>query len=288
MKTVILYHSSCMDGTGARYAAWKKFGDNAEYFACQYGQSLPEFKKGPDIQVFLLDFSLPTKTELEALGEACGRVVVLDHHATAREALEGCKGVETVFDMNRSGAVIAWEYFHPESETPMLLEYVQDRDLWKFDMVFSKAVHSGLGLLKGRMEAWNNYAENEDEINKLIDIGNTLLQQQKQIVEAAVPKTVKVVRFNKYNAGILNTGEFVSEKGAAICEDKTLNVDLAIMWFVTKDNQVILSMRSHKDSGVNVAELCKAFGGGGHPNAAGCRVDFKTLEHILNDEWWTE
>jgi nanoRNase/pAp phosphatase (c-di-AMP/oligoRNAs hydrolase) len=60
------------------------------------------------------------------------------------------------------------------------------------------------------------------------------------------------------------------------------------MWFVTKDNQVILSMRSHKDSGVNVAELCKAFGGGGHPNAAGCRVDFKTLEHILNDEWWTE
>src|SRR5579859_5933766 len=132
-KTVILYHKDCMDGTASRYAAWRKFGDNAEYYACQYGQPLPDFERGPETEVFFLDYST-SQTELEALGEACGRVVVLDHHQTAREALEGCKHpkVEVVFDMNRSGAVIAWEYFHPDAEVPMLLQYVQDRDLWKF------------------------------------------------------------------------------------------------------------------------------------------------------------
>lgn len=285
MKTVILYHASCMDGTGARYAAWKKFGDNAEYHACQYGQNLPDFPQTSYTEVFMLDFSMP-RTALEALRSRCKRVVVIDHHATAQEALLGLSDV--VFDMTKSGAVLAWEYFHPDDPVPMLLQYVQDRDLWKFKFPLSAAVHSGLGLLKGRMDAWNNYAEQEEELPKLIDIGNTLLQQQKQIVEAAVPKTVRVVNFDKYQAGILNTGEFISEKGAAICEDKTLNVDLAIMWFITKDNDVVLSMRSHKDSGVNVADLCKALGGGGHPNAAGCRVGFKILEHILNDEWWSE
>jgi oligoribonuclease NrnB/cAMP/cGMP phosphodiesterase (DHH superfamily) len=286
-KTVILYHAQCMDGTASRYAAWKKFGDNAEYYPCQYGQPLPNFARDKETEVYFLDYST-SRTELEALGEACGRVVVLDHHVTAREALEGCNhsNVEIVFDMDRSGAVIAWNYFFPDTEAPMLLQYVQDRDLWKFKFGDdSKTIHAGLGTLKGNMPLWNKYASNENALQDLINTGEVLLDRDKASVEAQVPANVKVVEFMGYRCGFLNTGQLVSEMGHAMYSDETLNVDIGVCWFVTKDDTVILSLRSKQGTGPDVSEIAKMFGGGGHKNAAGGRTTLTVVEQILKGMW---
>lgn len=284
-KTVILYHKDCMDGTGSRYAAWKKFGDNAEYYPCQYGKDLPNFERGPETEVYFLDFST-SRTELEALGEACKRVVICDHHQTAREALEGCNhpNVEIVFDMERSGAVIAWNYFHPDEEVPMLLQYVQDRDLWKFKFGDdSKALHAGLGTLKGNMYHWNHYATTDD-IKPLFDIGETLLERDKAAVEAQVPSSVRVVNFMNYRCGFLNTGQLVSEMGHAMYSDETLNVQVGICWFALNDNQVVLSLRSKQGTDVDVSKIASLLQGGGHKHAAGCRVHISEMTSILNGE----
>jgi oligoribonuclease NrnB/cAMP/cGMP phosphodiesterase (DHH superfamily) len=285
-NTVILYHKDCMDGTGSKYAAWKKFGDKAIYLACQYGKPLPDFERGSETEVFFLDYST-SRTELEALGEACGKVVVLDHHQTAREALEGCNHpkVEVVFDMKRSGAVIAWNYFHPNDPVPMLLQYVQDRDLWKFKFGNdSKLIHAGLGTLKGNMPLWNKYASNENVLQDLVDTGEILLERDKAAVEAQVPANVKVVNWEGYRCGFINTGQLVSEMGHAMYSDETLNVDIGICWFVLNDNTVILSLRSKQGSGVDVSAIAKKYGGGGHPNSAGCRTTIRGIKAILEGE----
>jgi oligoribonuclease NrnB/cAMP/cGMP phosphodiesterase (DHH superfamily) len=286
-KIVCLYHKGCTDGTGGRYAVWKKFGDNAQYFACQYGQPLPDFQKDKDTFVIFTDYST-SRTELEALGEVCGKVLVLDHHQTAEEALKGCNhpNVEIVFDMNKSGAVLTWNYFHPNSGVPMLLQYVQDRDLWKFHLKGTEEVHAGISLLKGKMPAWNHYAFEEEELELLKSRGSAVLEDRRSSVEAQVPENVKVIQFKGYRAGILNRGDLVSEMGHAIYSDPTLNVDIGICWFVTKDNQVVLSMRSKQGTGPDVSELCKALGGGGHKNAAGCRVTLEHIQEILDGKWW--
>lgn len=285
-NTVILYHKDCMDGTGSKYAAWKKFGDKAIYLACQYGKPLPDFERGSETEVFFLDYST-SRTELEALGEACGKVVVLDHHQTAREALEGCNHpkVEVVFDMERSGAVIAWNYFHPDDSVPMLLQYVQDRDLWKFKFGNdSKLIHAGLGTLKGNMPLWNKYASNENVLQDLVDTGEILLERDQAAVEAQVPRNVKVVNWEGYKCGFLNTGQLVSEMGHAMYSDETLNVDVGVCWFVLNDNTVILSLRSKQGSGVDVSAIAKKYGGGGHPNSAGCRTTISGIKAILEGE----
>ena len=295
-KTVILYHKDCMDGMGSRYAAWKKFGDSAEYYACQYGKPLPDFEKGPEIEVFFLDYST-SRTELEALGEACSRVVVLDHHQTAQEALEGCNHpkVEIVFDMNRSGAVIAWEYFHPNARVPMLLQYIQDRDLWRFHLgEDTKRIHAGLGTLKGNMFAWNEYASHDGDYFKakpaimggnplrdVIERGKVLLDRDEDAVRYQVPQNVRVEQFMGYNCGFLNTGQLVSEMGHAMYSDETLGVDIGICWFALNDNQIVLSLRSEQGTDVDVSKIAAYFGGGGHKHAAGCRVTFAMMESIL-------
>jgi oligoribonuclease NrnB/cAMP/cGMP phosphodiesterase (DHH superfamily) len=287
-KTVILYHKSCTDGNGARYAAWKKFGENAEYYACQYGHPLPDFERGPETEVYFLDYST-SRTDLEALGEVCKKVVICDHHTTAQEALKGCNHprVEVVFDMDRSGAVIAWEYFHPNDPVPMLLQYVQDRDLWKFKLEATEAIHAGLGTLKGKMVAWQKYAEDEMALSSLTAKGQILLDRDKDYVSSQVPENVRVVPFLGYRAGFLNNGNLVSELGHAMYSDQTLSVDIGVCWFVTKDNQVILSMRSKQDEGPDVSAICKKINpsGGGHKHAGGTRVTLSDIRDILNGEW---
>lgn len=286
-KTVILYHGSCMDGTGAKYAAWKQFQEKAEYYPCYYGQPLPEFNGKADTTIYFLDFSV-SRDELIALRSLYKRVVVIDHHVTAQEALQGLPDV--VFDMSKSGAVLAWEYFHPLTTIPMLLQFIQDRDLWKFQFPESKAIHVGLGTLEGKMKSWNNYVDQPreedvgDMLIELADTGKAILAEHQRIVRYAVPKTVKVINFLGKKAGIVNTGELVSEKGEAICRDEKLDVDLAIMWFVDTSDNVILSMRSLGDE-TDVSAICKQLGGGGHRNASGCRVLLSDMPDILNGLW---
>jgi oligoribonuclease NrnB/cAMP/cGMP phosphodiesterase (DHH superfamily) len=277
-KVKILYHASCMDGTGSKYAAWKKFGENADYYPCQYGQPLPDLEGDRDSELFLLDFSV-SRTELETLRRVYKRVVVVDHHQTAREALEGLEDV--VFNMDKSGAVLAWEYFHPDDPVPMLLQYIQDRDLWKFKLEGTEAIHAGLGTLRGRMDVWNKYAEHSDGPHQLLAKGQILLDRDKDVVKNQVPQNVRVADFMGYRAGFLNNGALVSEMGHAMYSDETLNVDIGVCWFVMKDNTVVMSMRSAQDGGPDVSKLCKQFNGGGHKNSAGCRTDLDTMKLIL-------
>src|SRR5690606_18083449 len=82
-------------------------------------------------EVYILDFSYNKETLLH-LSHFVKKIVVLDHHITAKEDLEDLPFA--FFDMDKSGAVLAWEYFRPGVPVPKLLLHVQDRDLWKFKL----------------------------------------------------------------------------------------------------------------------------------------------------------
>lgn len=272
-KIYVLYHAHCTDGTGAKYAAWKKFGDEAQYIPVQYGKPIPEMEKGS--RIFIVDFSY-SRDILNGLIEIHQEVIVLDHHKTAEADLKDCPGCH--FDMNKSGAVLAWEYFHPTYPVPNLLLDIQDRDLWKFKRDFPKQVHAGLQLTKGDMELWDQYATNEYAYDGLVEAGQTLLLRTEIEVKNSIKKT-KIIPFLGHRVGIINTGDYQSEIGNAICLDEELGVDFAICYVITTDNNVLFSLRSEGD--FDVSEVAKKFGGGGHKNAAGCRVTLEMLCKFL-------
>ena len=99
MKPLVIYHASCADGFGAAFAAWTKFGDEAEYVAMQYGREEKdafhilengEFDSDFTIlnrEIYILDFSFP-KWIMEGLFSLAKCVVWLDHHASSRVMAE--------------------------------------------------------------------------------------------------------------------------------------------------------------------------------------------------------
>ena len=346
MTVYILYHANCQDGLGAKYAAWKKYGDEATYIPVQYGQEIPDevfgdtkmfveieigeefydpatkclYLKETDVVarlvyesdetktftqnredtekfgmnfvfdddervhlsktsiVFIVDFSYPYEA-LERLRWAASTLVILDHHKTAQEALKDFPGA--IFDMDRSGAMIAWNYFHPDIPPPRLIECVQDRDLWtkKFDE--TEAISSALPLLEGDMELWDYAAMDPKGFMRLYNEG-LIINRYKEIKVAADAESVTVLRYRGYKAGVRNYTGNPSDLGQAIYTGP-LNVDFSMTYFIDASGQVVVSFRSPKD-GVDVGALAKELKGGGHHSASGARVDLNFLTKLLAGE----
>jgi len=282
----VLYHANCSDGLGARYAAWKRFGEaeHIHYLAVQYGEPLPEIPD--DSEVFILDFSY-ARDVLEALRARVKALVVLDHHKTAQEALEGFP--EAIFDMAKSGAVLAWEYFHPEKPVPLLLQYVQDRDLWTWKLKGTKPLGFALPFYKDDMQSWDMLASastvSDDHLDESSYLGRAVASGTaiQRYCEAKVEGAVKGVRIVQYNGGdlkcgLINATHLISEIGNEIYTK--LDVDFSVSYFFHHEGYAVLSFRSQGDFDVSV--LAKALGGGGHRNASGARVDFETWK-LLHD-----
>lgn len=289
IKTFILYHAYCFDGTGAKYAAWKKFGNQAEYIPVSYHKPPPKrLDAAPaDSEIFIVDFSYDLET-ITALRSRFKRVVILDHHLTSKNALEGLS--DAIFDMDKSGAVLTWEYFHPGVPVPRLLEHIQDRDLWKFKLAGTNEVIAGLTINSDEMEEWDKFTVQSQSspaiftnFIHLIKRGEAVLEYQNMEIAKVIPSEVIVRDWTDgIKVGILNTDSIISEKGHSICKDPKLGVDFAMMWKVKPDGSVLLSLRSDGNK-VDVSKIVQDyFDGGGHFNAAGGRTNLETIVDLIS------
>ena len=280
----VLYHGSCTDGLGAKYAAWKTFGDEgANYIPVYYGE-IPPKELNSSSEVYILDFSYPRRV-LVALQGLCASVVVLDHHKTAQADLEGLEGC--TFNMAKSGCVLAWEYFHPGVPVPRLLEHIQDRDLWAWKLNGTKEICKAIPSMLEDMGQWDSVCFGGEEstnftLGYLWRSGIVICALDDLKIKSML-KRVRVVNFCGHKTGIINATEFASEIGNAICMDSSLDVELALVYNITKDNTVAVSLRSVGEFDVSV--IAKKFSGGGHKNASGCSLPIETLLQILKESY---
>lgn len=263
-KTYVLYHSKCYDGFGAAFAAWKKFGDSATYIAVSYGAPLPEMERGS--YVYIVDFSYPAAVLLAMAGDHA-RVVVLDHHKTAEEALGAVVGAHTRleihFDMNRSGALMTWEYFHGTAYmVPDLIKHISDRDLWRFQLEGTKEIHMALVSKPMDFKLWDSFDILDLKVQgaAMIEMHENLV---KNICEGAFEVTV-----SGHKVMVVNTTIAWSEVGDFLLK-KYPESPFVMSFTVFKDN-VMFSLRSRKD--FDCSAISKKFGGGGHAQASGFKV----------------
>lgn len=262
----VLYHSPCQDGFGAAWAAWKKFGDKAQYLPVSYGKPLPFL---PDAEeVYILDFSYP-KSVLEELAKRC-RVKVLDHHKTAQDDLKGLSFAE--FDMQRSGAGMSWDFFHPHLPRPWLIDYVEDRDLWKHQLPHTQEISLALSAHEFKFEEWNSL-----EFTQALDQGKVLMKYLNSLLQETVRHT-QIVSFLEFsNVAVVNASVLTSDLGEAL-HQKFPDAPFVAIYFDTKEGKRKWSLRS-KDHKQDVAAIASRFGGGGHRNSAGF-IENTPGEHI--------
>lgn len=311
MKPLVIYHANCTDGFGAAFAAWLQFGDEAEYVPVEYGKgvmaNLPMFE-GRD--VYILDFSF-RKEDMDDIFAVAKRVVWLDHHKTAFEMW--CGGYRrgdrfqaiplggedplkhyVVLDDNFSGAYLAWEYFHPGTEVPMLIQHIDDRDRWQFKLDGSKEFHAALASYQpwtfSQWEGflvWENLRQEGTAILRAHNQNvQTVLKQAKTcvIIPAIIDSAASYKAPWAWNSAAF--GDFCFTSGLAANAPAFLASDLGhelanqsdtfgLVWSMAGDGQIHCSLRSNGD--YDVSAIAKAFGGGGHRNAAGFSTSMSQL-----------
>ncbi len=164
----VIYHADCLDGFGAAYAAWTRFGDSANYRPMHHGTPwAPADIAGHE--VFVLDFSFPPET-LEAMAETAFAVTQIDHHASALKAWgdrlrPGENGLQrfhhptlplcVVFDLEKSGARLSWEHFRTDTPIPLALRHIEDQDMWRFALTDTRPFCRALRLTPFDLAAWH-------------------------------------------------------------------------------------------------------------------------------------
>jgi len=260
--TIVIYHADCLDGYGAAYAAWKKFGDSAEYIPAHYGNPPPDVI-GKD--VYILDFSYPLETLLK-MHILARDLLVIDHHKTAQADLIELPFAK--FDMAKSGCVLAWEHFHPEDKTPFGLELIQDRDLWQFHIPETKAYCEALrNLINRSFIAWDFH----------LAMGNCFeLAERGEDLLAVFNDDITSLAKRAHNMPLLGIDfiacnappKYASELGNLLA--KTTGKPAAIYSYNGATHRWDYSLRSVGEC--DVSEIAKSFGGGGRKNTAGFSI----------------
>jgi len=254
MKIAILYHNDA-DGFGAAYAFWTSLGKTAYYIPVQYKESFPVLLP-ETTHIYILDFSY-SREFIEELRSKYECVTIIDHHQTALTELGGMP--YTIIDTEYSGAVLAWHFLYGE-KPPDILRYVQDYDLWKFELPFSKEVNRYIASLAEDFEIWDTF-----DLEEAVSIGKGMVRLQEDQVRRA-SKRARFGMMDGYRVPILNLTENISETGNYICQENPTSL-FSVSYFDRADGKRTYSLRSIGKFDVSL--IAQNFGGGGHRNAAG-------------------
>ncbi|NUQ57289.1 MAG: DHH family phosphoesterase [Candidatus Paceibacter sp.] len=265
-KEIVVLHHNDEDGFGAAYAAWRKFGDKAEYIPVSY-EMKPAELSGKEI--YMLDFCYDKKSDLQRLIKNNKKVVIIDHHKSKKDDIKIAS--EYVYDIDHSGAVLAWQYFHPGNKVPVLLFYIEDYDLWKFKIPNTKEIMALVEMTEFDFDKWDKLAtelEDEEKLKKNIEEGSAALRYKEYLVKE-ISGDAEKAEFEGYQAMVVNSTVLKSEIGNFLVKS---GAEVGIIWSERKGEKAV-SLRS--GSKVDVAKLAEKYGGGGHKSAAGFGFDAK-------------
>lgn len=265
-EIAILYHGGCPDGFGGAYAAWKKFGDTAEYIPVKHGRPAPDGLKGR--KLYFVDFCYPQEI-MDSLASEAASITVLDHHLGAKETVE--KMQEYVFDDKHSGAVIAWSYFNPNTPVPSILKYVEDGDLYLFKLPDSRAVLSYMYAQSFHFDIWDELAaklENDADRHEFIEKGKIYAEHFSILIEQIANKAT-MVSFEGFECYLTTAADmFVSDVGNRLAR---LKPPLGIIVNFHGD---VLNVSLRSDPSIDVSAIARKYGGNGHPQASAFRLQW--------------
>ncbi|HXQ37227.1 MAG TPA: DHHA1 domain-containing protein [Anaerolineales bacterium] len=298
---IIFSHGHCPDGFTAALIACRRYPE-AKVVFLDHGMTddkiadITNYSWNND--VLMTDFSFRTREQNDRLAYVAKSFRILDHHKTAQATLEGAP--YAVFDMNRSGAGLTWDYLYGKDRDksehitlgrvrwtcgttfirPWWVNYIEAQDLWKWGTLPEmEEVCAYLRTLPYDFDVWNNVFDNSS-VGDAAKLGQGALALiNKYVLEAVGQRQTGLL--NGYKVAVVNALYMMcSEVGAALSNLE--GVDMGMSWFERPDGFMQFSLRSIKGGPVDVSAIAKSFGGGGHASAAGFQLPYQEGRKILD------
>lgn len=281
---IIIYHDCCSDGFGCKYVCNKKWNDEAILY-------VPEnFKKEAftlenlkydykNKNILFLDFVYDEEKVINSLEKEANKLFIIDHHQSAYNLYS--EKNYAYFNLEKSAAVLTWETLFPEYEVPLLLKYVEDRDLRNFSLPYVNEVLAVLDNdYKMTVEDWDAFSFRlENSFKDVVQKGVKIIKKKEIIIENLAQHSIAIEI--KGIQGLLANSikwDFASE----VAEKLAARSNFGFSWFRSESGEIKCSLRSN--NGTNVRELAEHIGGGGHDNSSGATVAIEKIYQLANGQ----
>lgn len=319
MSKIKLFTHTDLDGIGCAILAYLAFGrENVDIEYCDYSNvndKVVEFWDDPELEaydyIFITDISIKEKLAIHITNEASEpRVRLFDHHATALglNKYDWCEVsvMNDTLGIKTSGTELFYTYLRRRGRFEHLsvnvignidgfVDIVRDYDTWRWKELGKKGIIrkqvNDLFYIYGR-EKFIDWALGQILTLKLYrgisdfpiysekDIA--LLDQKQKDIDIYVEEKNRQL-FNRvdevgHTYGVVFAERYFSELGNRLCE---LNTDLAYIAMIDISSGTV-SYRTIRDDIDVGGEIAHAYGGGGHPKAAGSTFDKDQIQRTVH------
>ena len=274
LRRICFYHAGCPDGFGAAWAVRQCWGERGEYRPFGHREAPPaEIYAGA--RLVFVDIT-PATEVLLALSAHCAELLVLDHHVSAQKRWDRARELHpqlaarrhrVLFDLDHSGAVLAWRHFHPDRATPPLLRYIEDCDLWRFALPDSDEINAAINSYPQQFEIWDRLVAEPRQT--LVTQGVPLVRAERTAVARALG-TAHAARLAGLVFEAINSTCHQSRIGHELARRRAYGHPAGVVYRL-QEARVDVSIYSIGD--LDVSLIAERYGGGGHRNAAGFQVD---------------
>ena len=270
-KLLCIYHGNCADGFGAAWVVRKKYGAEVDFHAGVY-QNAPPDVDGRD--VLLVDFSYK-RDVIRAMLETANHVTILDHHKTAIEDLTPLVGhphLTVDFDLNRSGAGIAWDWFYSAKDRPALIDHIEDRDLWRYKLPGTREIQAALFSYPYDFDVWDELVRATDVMMgppRLWTEGVAIERKHFKDIHELLGVTQRRMVIGGVSVPVANLPYTLTSDAGNIMATADES-KIGVCYWDTPEGRVF-SLRS-TDDGPDVSAIATRYGGGGHAHASGFRM----------------
>ena len=280
-QPLVIYHGrECPDGFAAALAAWVFYAGQAEFLALDHGdvKSVADLPALAGRAIYILDFSFSPEI-MRSIEERAAKLVLLDHHKSAADRLLGfvsrCGSVH--FDLKKSGARLAWEFFLPAQPLPDLVRFVEDRDIWVWQYPQSAGFLAALDMEPLEFLRWREIAGFDAvQMAKYVERGRAMDEKFSKLA-SGIAEAAQAITFNGVSGLMVNApGVFHSLVGDLLSRQSGT---FALMWSVDKSGLIKVGLRSQP--GFDCIALAESMHGGGHAQACGFRMALQRLPELL-------
>lgn len=282
---IVLYHGNCADGFGSAFCVWlyykrtwgkdSVFAQKIVYKPCFYSTEPLKDEFITELtgkNILMCDFSYKYD-QLVQIINVCNTFMILDHHKTSAEDLKSINSELKIFDQNRSGAGITWDFFFPSIPLPTFLTYIQDRDLWTRSLKQTDAFSTYLHAQKFDFELFEEFL-NDTKLAEVIQIGQMWSEYRDILIQNIIKRVSYVIQEidSEYKIVLyLNTADFVSDVANKLFTRYPFGDFSAIHSYDLHRNITYFSLRSTSERS-DVSLIAQRLGGGGHRNASGLGI----------------
>ena len=284
MKTFCFYHSADLDGHCSG-AIVKRAIPEAELIGINYGDEF-DFDMVAGHQVIMVDFSLQPFVEMMVLAERVGELIWIDHHRSViKEAVDHGLEVPGILDSSGAACEHCWLYYFPGEPMPEAVRLLGRYDVWDHDDPEVLPFQYGMRFYEEtRPERnpglWTMLLDHQmwkDVFDDTMSRGRSALeweriQNAKRAKACAFEAELDGLDLIAMNHQLTNSKVFDSvwdpEKYHAMCT------------FGWRKGKWTVSLYSDRDD-VDVGEIAKARGGGGHKGAAGFQCEKLPLGYVI-------